>query len=109
VNGGLALTVRFVNAGSCLNQPDEALGVAPESSDVRWGLCVARSGDVQRGSSSHQLDEALQTAPPTCPQILLGPFPLSRHRAELVEKLQVPMILFHRTELGGRTGGHTPM
>lgn len=60
VNGSLALTVRFVNAGSCLDQPDEALGMAPEGGNVGWGLGVTRGGDIQRGSSSHQLHQALQ-------------------------------------------------
>lgn len=55
VNGGLALTVRLVNAGSCLNQPDQALRVAPEGGDVGRGLRITRGGHVQRSSSSHQL------------------------------------------------------
>ena len=55
-----ALPYRFVNAGSCLDQPDEALRVSPKSSDVGWGLCVTGGGDVQGGSGSHQLYQAFQ-------------------------------------------------
>lgn len=55
VNGRLALTVRFVNAGSCLNQPDEALRMSPESGNVGWGLRITRSADIKCGSSSDQL------------------------------------------------------
>ena len=55
-----ALPYRFVNAGSCLDQPDEALRVSPESGNVGWGLCVTGGGDVQGGPRSHQLYQAFQ-------------------------------------------------
>lgn len=34
--------------------------MAPEGGNVGWGLGVTRGGDIQRGSSSHQLHQALQ-------------------------------------------------
>lgn len=55
-----ALPYRFVNAGSCLDQPDEALRVSPKSGNVGWGLCVTGGGDVQGGPRSHQLHQAFQ-------------------------------------------------
>lgn len=56
VNGSFPLTVRFVNVGPSLNQPDQTLRMSSKSSNVGWGLGIAGGRDIQGGACSYQLD-----------------------------------------------------